>query len=66
MTKYILDCDMQHEPMHFEVEAENDDEAVTKMLSQLKPHVEQFHPDMAGKSNEDLMGFIKTKWHKAD
>jgi len=66
MAKYTLDCDMDHEPMHFEVEAESDDEAMTKMLAELQPHADEHHPEMASKSPEEMKAFVESKWHKED
>lgn len=59
MAKYIFSCDMDHEVMSFEAEAEIDEEAVTKLLEQTKTHTAEMHADMAGKSDEELMEMIR-------
>lgn len=66
MAKYSFDCDMEHEPMHFEVEAESDEEALKKMMDELGPHAKEHHPEMADKSQEEMEDMIKSGWHKEE
>ena len=69
MAKYSFDCEMGgegHESEHFEVEADNDDEALGKMMEEMKPHGEKFHPEMAGKSPEELKEMITSTWKKEE
>ncbi len=66
MQKFALTCDMGHEEVFKkEVEAESL-EAATEMLvsdPDVMAHLQQAHPDMAGKSPEELkmmtMGMVK-------
>ncbi len=66
MAKYSFDCDMDHDPMHFEVEAEDDDSAVKKLIEELGPHSEEHHPDMKDMSQEDLEKMVREGMHKEE
>lgn len=50
--------------MTFTVEAENDEEALQKIMEQAGPHVAQAHPEMASVSPEETKNMIMSNWVK--
>ena len=62
--KYSFTCSQGHEPMTFTVEADNDDEALQKIIGQAGPHVAEVHPDMANASPEEMKNMITSSWTK--
>ncbi|MEX0621641.1 MAG: hypothetical protein WD187_01455 [Candidatus Woykebacteria bacterium] len=56
---YSFTCEQGHEPKTFTVDAENEDEAVQKLLEQTGPHVAEAHPDMANMSPAEAEQMIR-------
>lgn len=61
---YKFTCSQGHDPVTFTVEAENDDEALQKLLEQSGPHAAQVHPEMANMSPGDVKNLITSSWVK--
>jgi len=55
---------MGHEPMTFTAEADNDEEALQKIMEQASPHIAEVHPEMASKSPEEMKEMITNSWMK--
>ncbi|MDP2671453.1 MAG: hypothetical protein Q8P13_03265 [bacterium] len=66
--KYTMTCNQGHEdePFTASVEAENDDEAMGKMMEEVKPHLAEKHSDLAGKSDDELKEMIVGMWSKEE
>ncbi|HSX57914.1 MAG TPA: hypothetical protein VLE47_01415 [Candidatus Saccharimonadales bacterium] len=62
---YSFTCQEGHEPKTFTTEADNDDQAMESILEQMGPHVAEVHPDLAGKSPEELKQMVMDGWTKA-
>lgn len=63
---YTFKCSQGHDPVTFTVEAENDDEAFSKIMDATKGHLTDVHPDMAGMSPEDARQIITSSWTKSE
>ena len=65
MSKYTFTCNMGHEPMTFDVMAEDDDTAMKMMMEKVKPHLAEAHAD---KPMDDaaIMETIKGGWKKEE
>lgn len=61
---YSMNCSQGHEPEMISVEAENDDDAMMKMMDTCKAHFAAKHQDMT-MSDEEMGNFIKGNWTKA-
>ncbi len=66
MAKYTWTCEQGHEPKSFTVEAENDDEAVEKLMEETKGHVDEDHKDMEDMSPEEAKKMITSSWKKEE
>ena len=64
--KYTFTCDQGHEPESFTVEAEDDEEAVQKLMEQSQGHVAEKHTEMASASPEEARQMIMSNWTKED
>lgn len=62
--KYSFTCSQGHEPMTFTAEAENDEEALQKIMEQAGPHVAEAHPDMVNADPEETKKMITDSWTK--
>jgi len=65
-VKYTFTCDQGHEPESFTVEAEDDEEAVQKLMEQSQGHVAEKHPEMANASPEEARQMIMSNWTKEE
>lgn len=65
MATYTKTCDQGHEPMTMTVTADNDDDAMTQMMAQVKQHMAENHQGMQ-QSDEEIMENIKSSWTKAE
>lgn len=61
--KYIMICNQGHVPETMTVEAQNDDEAMSKMMELAKSHNALNHPEKV-MTDEELMEYIKENWKK--
>lgn len=66
MAKYTFTCEQCSPAVNFTVEAENEDEAVEKLMEETKGHVGEKHPDMANASPEEAKNMIKSSLKKED
>lgn len=62
--KYTFTCNQCDPSVDFSVEAENDDEAVDKLMESTKGHVAEKHPEMANASPEEAKQMITSNWKK--
>ncbi|MBI2328003.1 hypothetical protein HYU92_06825 [Candidatus Curtissbacteria bacterium] len=62
---YTFTCSQGHEPKSFTVEADNDDEALAKIMEKAAPHLQQAHPDMANMPPEEAKKIITGAWTKS-
>lgn len=62
---YTFTCSQGHDPVSFSVSAENDDEAVGKLMEEAKGHLAEAHPDMAGMSPDQAKQIITSSWTKS-
>lgn len=58
---YSFTCDQGHEPETFTVEAENDDEAVTKIMEAASGHLAEKHPEMSTMTPEEGANLIRSR-----
>ena len=65
MATYTFVCQQGHEPETMTVQAEGDDEAMTKMMPLAKDHLAKVHQGGPVMSDEQVMGMIKGGWTKA-
>ena len=63
---YSFTCSQGHEPMTFTAEAENDEEALQKIMDQTQPHVAEKHSEMANMSEEEAKNMITSMWKKEE
>lgn len=61
--KYLLDCKEEHEPETLSVMADSDDEALEKMVAEVKKHEAEKHPQMS-MSEKEMEEYIKSNWRK--
>lgn len=66
MAKYTFDCNMGHDPDILEVEAENDDEALTQMREKAKAHLAEKHAGEPLMGDAELDNMIQGGWKKED
>lgn len=62
---YTFTCSQGHEPVTFTVEAENDDEALQKIMGQSQPHIASAHPEMANMPEDEAKNIITSNWTKS-
>lgn len=62
---YTFTCSQGHEPVTFTVEAENDDEALQKIMEQAQPHIAEAHPEMANMPEDQAKSMITSNWTKS-
>lgn len=62
---YTFTCSQGHEPITFTSEAENDEEALQKIMQQATPHLQQAHPDMANMPEEEAKKIVTSAWTKS-
>lgn len=62
---YTFTCDQGHDPVTFSVDAENDEEALGKLMQKSAAHLKSAHPDMANMSEEDAKKMITGSWVKS-
>lgn len=62
---YTFTCSQGHEPITFTVEAENDDEALQKIMEQSGSHVQEAHPELANMPEDQVKGLITGNWIKS-
>ena len=61
---YSFTCEQGHEPVTLTVEAENDEEALQKLMAEAAPHLQSAHPEMANMPEEDAKNIILSNWVK--
>ena len=61
---YTFTCEQGHDPVTFTVEAENDDEALEKIMVQAGPHLQEAHPEMANMPPDQAKNIITGAWKK--
>lgn len=61
---YTFTCSQGHEPKSFTVDADNDDDALVKIMEQAAPHLQEAHPDMANMAPEEAKKLITSAWTK--
>ncbi|MBI4175419.1 hypothetical protein HY523_02255 [Candidatus Berkelbacteria bacterium] len=67
MAKYMLPCDMGHESMTMEVEAEDDAKAMAMMKEKVDAHLKAVpHEGMEPMTPEQMEAFIHDHWTKSD
>ncbi len=66
MAKYSFTCPAPGCGHVTEVEAANDDEAMTHMMAAGKEHAATVHPDMPAMGDEEMMGMVKASWTKTE
>lgn len=62
---YTFTCSQGHEPVTFTVEAENDDEALQKIMEQSSSHVQEVHPELANMPEDQVKNLIMSSWTKS-
>ena len=62
---YTFTCAQGHEPKTFTVDADNDDDALAKIMEQAGPHLAEAHADMANMPPEDAKKMITSAWTKS-
>lgn len=61
---YTFTCAQGHEPQSWSVEADNDDDAVTKIKEATGSHLAEAHADMQ-MSDEEADAMIRSNWTKS-
>lgn len=63
---YTFTCQQGHvEPATFTVEADNDEQALQKIMEQAAPHLAEKHPEMANIPPEEGRNIITANWVKS-
>ncbi|OGD91298.1 hypothetical protein A3D07_01395 [Candidatus Curtissbacteria bacterium RIFCSPHIGHO2_02_FULL_42_15] len=63
---YTFTCSQGHDPVTFTAEAENDDEAVAKLMEEARGHLAEVHPDLASMSPDQTKQVIISNWTKSE
>ena len=58
--QYSFTCSQGHDPQTFTVDAENEDEAVEKLMEQTQSHLTEKHSDMPSMSPEEAKNMIRS------
>ena len=61
---YTFTCSQGHDPVEFPVEADSDDDAVSKIKQAAAGHLAEAHADMQ-MSDEEADAMIRANWTKA-
>ncbi len=61
---YTFTCEQGHDPVTFTAQADNDEEALQKIMEQAAPHLAQAHPDMANMPEDQAKNMITSAWTK--
>lgn len=59
---YTFTCAQGHEPVTFTAEAENDDDALAKIMEKAAPHLASAHPEMANMPEDEAKKIITGSW----
>lgn len=65
MAKYTFECSMGHSPATLEVEADNDEAAMSMMMSKAKDHLAQMHTGGPAMSDDQIKEMITKGWQKS-
>jgi len=57
--QYSFTCNQGHDPQTFTVDAENEDEAVEKLMEQTQPHLAEAHSNMPSMSPDEAKNMIR-------
>lgn len=61
---YTFTCDQGHDPITFTAEAENDEEALQKIMEQAQPHISEKHSELANMPEDQVKNLIMSSWKK--
>lgn len=59
--KFSFICDQSHEPEIFRVEAENEEQALDKIMEKYAPHTVIKHPEMTNAPSQQISNLVLAK-----
>jgi predicted small metal-binding protein len=65
MMTYTFTCAQGHDSVTFSVDAENDDDALVKIMEKAAPHLASAHPEMANMPEDEAKKLITGSWVKS-